>query len=499
MSENLNEKQRQAYEMIQNGDNVCIIGKGGSGKSYICELIRNERVLFVGPTGMAALNIGSHARTIHSTLMLGAKSLKAWSWENISPFIGQNIVKLKDFFDKYDMIVFDESSMIISGLFDTYVKLFYSIYGGNSNTLFNNKQIIMILDPLQLTPVKNTSEPYLDLNNYNKQNKLLKSDLIIENEKFKTLFNHTNIIHLTQNMRCSDEEWDKVLQGCRTGFRDCREGEKGELLRQLNERVFTYGQIMSNPELKDKYENSLLTTLKRDKISELNDKKVQELINVGNDNYIIRREPMIEKEEFYNKHVSNFPNKEKSNKTLDNSINYMDDLGGYHSERVYVAGKCTGFNYDFKIVEGGRVMYRKNEEIIRNGSLGTIVKINLDPERKVETIDIKFDRVDDIISIKPVMFEHPDWTDIKIRAFPIISAFAITIHKLQAQTIESPLSILYRPEQIPYYDKQEHLLYTAISRCKRKEDVFIICDCEITEEFFPVNQYMYDWYIQNRD
>jgi hypothetical protein len=95
-----------------------------------------------------------------------------------------------------------------------------------------------------------------------------------------------------------------------------------------------------------------------------------------------------------------------SNKTLKNSINYMDDLGGYHSERVYVAGKgLAGFNYDFKIVEGGRVLYRKNEEIIRNGSLGTIVKINLDPERKVETIDIKFDRVDED--------GWPHWTELK--------------------------------------------------------------------------------------
>ena len=32
MSDNLNPKQKEAYERIIRGDNLCIMGKGGSGK-----------------------------------------------------------------------------------------------------------------------------------------------------------------------------------------------------------------------------------------------------------------------------------------------------------------------------------------------------------------------------------------------------------------------------------------------------------------------------------
>ena len=221
-----NEKQKLAISIIDRGENICIIGKGGTGKSEICKYIKDidDKTLFLGPTGMAALNIGEHARTIHSTMMLGAKSLCAWNWAKISANIEKNRFVLKEFFDKYKRIVVDEFPMIISGLWDSYVKLFHLIYETSSDILFNNKQIIMSGDPLQLPPIKNTSEPYLDMNyGKNPTQKLGKFDIIFHNPDFKKLFSraNNNIIHFDQNMRCSDLEWNEVLDHCRTGFKYC--------------------------------------------------------------------------------------------------------------------------------------------------------------------------------------------------------------------------------------------------------------------------------------
>jgi hypothetical protein len=501
MSEYLNEKQKLAFDKIIRGENVCIIGKGGSGKSYICDLIKEDDVLFVSPTGMAALNLGPHARTIHSTLMLGSKSLKAFSWGNVAEYIDQNKHKLIEFFDKFKRIVFDEGSMIISGLFETYTRVFHTIYDTNLNILFNGKQIVMILDPLQLTPVKNTTDPYLDIANPTyKEKKLCRTDLIVECPEFKSLFNdNENIIHLTENMRCENPEWDEVLQGCRLGFKGYTEENKDKLLSELNSRRFTRKQINENEELKSIYDINLKTTLKKDTISEINNNKIQKLIDRGNKNHIIKREIVISKEDFYKKYIDYFDSEKNSNKLYDDSVNYMDDLSGYYAEREYEGKKMIGFNIDFPIVLGCRVMYRKNDKKIRNGSLGYINDFKLDENGDIETIDIKFDKHEETINIEKVLFEHPDWTDIKISAFPIIPAFAITIHKLQAQTIDSPLFILYDPRIIPYHSKKEHLLYTAISRCKRKEDIYIICDQPIDEYFFPVNIYMYKWYKSNCD
>ena len=163
--ETFNEKQKLAYEKIEAGEDVLIFGPGGSGKSYLIDVLRkdNERMLCLAPTGMAAINMNEEARTIHSLLMIGAKSLQAWNWEKVSAQIGKQKVKIKNLLDNYDTIVFDEGSMIISGLFQTLKRTFQMIYDTDDDKPFGDKQTIMLLDPLQLPPVKNSSEPYLDL------------------------------------------------------------------------------------------------------------------------------------------------------------------------------------------------------------------------------------------------------------------------------------------------------------------------------------------------
>jgi len=77
--ESLTPEQKKAYLRILNKENVLIFGQGGSGKSYLIEGIKDEKTLCLAPTGMAAINMCSDARTIHSVLQIGEKSLQAWN------------------------------------------------------------------------------------------------------------------------------------------------------------------------------------------------------------------------------------------------------------------------------------------------------------------------------------------------------------------------------------------------------------------------------------
>ena len=105
-------------------------------------------------------------------------------------------------------------------------------------------------------------------------------------------------------------------------------------------------------------------------------------------------------------------------------------------------------------------------------------------------------KLNEVVDVRKISFKHPDLSFLTIDAFPLIPAWAITIHKLQGQTIDSPLFIDYN--NIPWMEKQYHLLYTAISRCKKHDDVYIISDRKITEDFFPVDPIMYAWYIEHK-
>jgi ATP-dependent exoDNAse (exonuclease V) alpha subunit len=499
MSDNLNEKQRLAYNKIINNENICIVGQGGTGKSYLCELIKDSKTLFLSPSGMAAMNIGPHARTIHSTLMLGSESLKAWDWEKVKDSIEKNKSKVKEFFDNYERIVLDEASMVISGLFTTFIQTFYLIYDTDSSVLFNNKQIVIILDPLQLPAVKSDEDCYIDSKNPKRRKQLSKSDLIIHHPVFKNLFSldRGNIIHFTENMRCIDEEWRKVLHHCRTGFNLCNIDEKEKILKLLNERVFPRSKIRINAELYNKNHTSLKTSLTHNYIEEINEKHMEKL---ETQKYSIKRIP-IDIEQFKNDLISMGYSSNDARKTYNDALNYMDNLGGYHSIKVK-EGKNWIWMTEFTISVGQKVMYRRNNNntMIRNGSLGIITNINYSEEDDLVTrITIKFEGINGPCEINTIQYEHPDWSNLTVTAFPIISAFAITTHKLQGQTIEDPLFIHYSNDIIPYYKKQEHLLYTAISRCKVKENVYIISDNEITSDHFPVNQYMFDWWRKIND
>jgi len=504
-----NKEQFDAYEKIKKRENVLIMGQGGSGKSYLIDHIRNDKMLCLAPTGMAAINMNKYAQTIHSILKIGPKSLLAWNWAKVKDTIEKKKSQLKESFDKYNCIVFDEGSMIISGLFDTLVQTFCLVYDTDSSVLFGGKQVIFMMDPLQLPCVKNSTEPYLDFNSNFNMKKLSESDYIINNPFFKKLFNKNddNIIHFTGNERCKDKLWCEILSACRTGFKECSKEEKSFYLKMLNnKRVEQLDCILKENDnfdlmnemisgnnknkIAEKYEKNTKTTLKKITVQNINNEKTRILERTNGLSYKVSRNPTIDSKEFAKKKKGFL---EKPGQLYQNALNYMDDLGGYYSLK-----SDNSFITEMTILPGVRVMLRTNSihDELKNGSLGIIEEINC-KDGIVKSIMVNFDNIDGgPIEITEILFEHPEISEIKVKAFPLIPAFAITIHKLQGQTINSPLFIDYN--DIPYKEDKYHLLYTAISRCKDPNDVYIISDSEITEIHFPVDPIMYKWFCEHK-
>ena len=516
--DSFNEDQKKAYEMIMEGKNVLIFGPGGSGKSYLINKIKNDKTLCLAPTGMAAINMNKDAQTIHSILKIGPKSLKAWNWMAVKDEIEKKKSLIKEILDKYERIVFDEGSMIISGLFDTIVNTFHLVYKTDSTILFGGKQIIFMLDPLQLPCVKNSAQPYLDMDNQYKYSKeLMPSDYIVNNPTFKSLFNGElgNIIEFKGNERCKDIQWCEVLSACRVGFIGYPVQEKRKLLNILNscridalecrkgdendnvmgvvfDMIDTITTGKDKNEIAKKYKENTKTTLKKDTVQKLNNERIKQLEDKGGKAYIITRKEQNTRKQFVKGKKKILPN---PGTLYDQAINYMDDLGGYYSLK-----KDNVFQLNMSVINGERVMLRSNgvHPNLRNGSLGIIEEIILNNLGEVSKIMVRFDDLPgEIIPVEEIIFEHPDISEIKIKAFPLIPAFAITIHKLQGQTINSPLFIDYN--DIPFKEKQYHLLYTAVGRCRKKTDVYIISDKKLTEEHFPVDPIMYQWYVKHRN
>lgn len=520
------EEQLRADRRIKNGENLLLMGPGGTGKTFVVMQNDNGKTLYIAPTGMAALNLNPEkAMTIHSTLKCGEKSLNAWNWEKVKKFILKKKKAIKEFFDCYDRIVIDEGSMIISGLFNTLVFTIQSVYKDDSSVLFHNKQVIFLMDALQLPCVKNSESNYLDLN-HQESRELDESDRIINNTYFKNLFNkeRDNIINFKINNRCTDKKWCRVLECCRENFKNCSEQEKRSILKFINSKRISSSQCFEIEKDRDEHDNlfdamdsfsgsstssptqksyakmykeNTKTSLLKYKVHKINIDEINDLKKKGNYVEKIERQVMVSLDNFLNDKFIKGPKAEKV-KLYYNAVNYMDDLGGYYSHKYY--DEDNGHNIietELELPIGARVMLRTNNvhPRLKNGSLGEVVSINHDHKGVVVSISVKFEKVDEVVDVPLATFKHPDLSMLTINAFPLIPAWAITIHKLQGQTIDAPLFIDYNNFRV---ENKYHLLYTAISRCKRHQDVYIISDRKITTDFFPVDPVMYDWYIENK-
>ncbi len=151
----LDEEQQKAFDIMENtNQNIFISGKAGTGKSFLLEVFvraSNKKVLKLAPTGVAALNIGG--ATIHS----------AFGYYNIENLTENQIttdLRLKSekqlVLKNSDVIIIDEISMIRSDKFGKIDKILRKVNG--NNIPFGGKQIIVFGDLFQLPPIAKPQE-----------------------------------------------------------------------------------------------------------------------------------------------------------------------------------------------------------------------------------------------------------------------------------------------------------------------------------------------------
>ena len=149
----LNDQFQRALEMMEHSSkNLFITGRVGTGISTLLEYFRNitnKKVAVLAPTGVAALNV--HGQTIHS--FFGFKpdiTLEKVRKRRSNPTI-------PSVYQKLDMIIIDEVSMVRADLLDC-VDKFLRLNGPKIDAPFGGLQMIFIGDLYQLPPVINNTE-----------------------------------------------------------------------------------------------------------------------------------------------------------------------------------------------------------------------------------------------------------------------------------------------------------------------------------------------------
>jgi ATP-dependent DNA helicase PIF1 len=148
----INTEFKRALQIIEQGKNIFITGRAGTGKStllnHFCG-ITQKKVAILAPTGVAALNV--KGQTIHSFC-------------KFKPNITLDRVKKlhsnsanKSIYVKLDAIIIDEISMVRADLLDC-VDKFLRLNGKHADRPFGGIQMIFIGDLYQLPPIINSQE-----------------------------------------------------------------------------------------------------------------------------------------------------------------------------------------------------------------------------------------------------------------------------------------------------------------------------------------------------
>jgi ATP-dependent DNA helicase PIF1 len=150
--EALDDDQRRVIHMaVDEVRNICIVGGAGTGKSVICEILldqlrdQDKNVSIVTPSGTSAVNV--HAQTLHSFFGLGGESNKG-----IDEYKENMGVCLVEKLKKLHTLVIDESSMVSYEMFDRMDQMLRA--ARDNDQPFGGIQLIVFGDFCQLPPVK---------------------------------------------------------------------------------------------------------------------------------------------------------------------------------------------------------------------------------------------------------------------------------------------------------------------------------------------------------
>ncbi len=409
----LSKQQEKAMKKFKEGENVLIIGEGGTGKSKLIKelvyqkgkLFKNKRMYVTATTGIAAYNI--NGITVHSFLGIGTGSDKIDVLvRRVCRKMGV-VQRIRD----TDILVIDEISMLSAELFEKINVLLQRIR--RKNTFFGGIQVVLSGDFLQLLPVFRKNQP----------DDVLDTRLIIESEVFLKAFtkDQGNIVVLTENYRQTDVKFTEILQRLRMG-----EQTKEDTL-VLKSRVGL------------ECETAAVTLVS-------SNKKAQD-INIGNLKRL-KGEAKVFKAEF------------KGDFTNEITKALKKDLEDQFTQKGIL---------EVTLKVGARVMLVKNLDVeggLVNGSVGVVQHFRKNKGTNEYLPVVKFDN-GTLLEIVPVEFKlEMDIHSVSAYQIPLMLCWAITVHKSQSLTMDAAVMELGDAFC-------EHMIYVALSRVRSLEGVYL--------------------------
>ena len=403
---------KKLFELIENTDkSIFLTGKAGTGKSTFIHYFTKQTdksVLLVAFTGIAAINIGG--QTIHSFFRFPMKPLLPND---------PDITIFKPFFQKRkileqtDTIIIDEVSMLRSDILEG---LDYSLRmnGGNPKKIFGGKQLILVGDIFQLPPIIDKGDK-------------------VESELFKRIYDSEYFFDSIAYKQLNPETFE---------FNKVHRQSSEEFISLLNKVRDCSIDNIGIAELNKKYNPTFLP------------KPEEFVILLTTNNYLAKIE----------------------NVTKLNSLPYKS-----HFFKANITGDLKEDKYPtnpiLELRRNSQIMLVKNDSVEkgRRWVNGTIAKIEFLDDEKIE-IRLKDGSVH---ALQKETWDNRkyEWDKNKSRItskvvgtfeqYPIILAWAITIHKSQGLTFDKVIIDLGSGAFI------NGQLYTALSRCRTLEGLIL--------------------------
>ena len=427
----LDPEQRSTFLLMEKtNDNIFVTGKAGTGKSFLLKVFMKatkKKTLVVSPTGISALSVDGV--TVHSAF--GFTNLETLKVEQInSGSIRLNNAK-KAVLREIDALIIDEISMIRVDTFDKMDRILRVI--NNKNIPFGGKQILAFGDLFQLPPVAK--------GNLEKQ---LRE-------------NYGGIFFFSSNA--------------------------------YKEGNFKFVELVTNHrQKKDETFFELLNRMRDGSISDSDISLVNKRVNNTTDDLrrVVRLFPTkLQAETVNQKELDSIPAKEYS----------------YESKVLFTKFTNQNFNYDdvfplvnvLKLKLGALVMLVNNDPRRRwaNGTLGIVSYIS-DDAIKVMINGIEHNVPRHIFKSQEAVLENGsiELKDvIQIEQYPIVLAYAITIHKSQGKTykrIACDITDCFVPGQA----------YVALSRCSSLDGLHLMK--AIDNRHIEVNSEARQFYLNSR-
>ena len=420
-------EQNYALNRFKEGQNLFITGPGGTGKSKLikdfvmhCYKIKKS-IQVTALTGCAAILLGHNAKTIHS--WSGIKLCRGEP-EKIVEQIFSNKRALKNW-KSVKVLIIDEVSMMSAKMFDVLNRIGKMIR--RSDQPFGGIQIILTGDFYQLPPIENKGEPE-------------SGKFCFESTNWNTTFPCENQVVLSKIFRQNDQQYINILNEIR----------KGELSEENVELLRTY---LNRSYKKEEHNGVSLTKLYpvRNSVDVINNSMFKALPDETKETHLsIHKDNLMygDTKKAIESHVLEMCAKAPSYE-IENEINFLKNNT-----------PCVEL---LQLKKGATVMCTANidlEKGICNGSQGIITDfVNKIPK-------VRFANNVEMV-LEKHHWQSEKYPTISICQYPLILAWAMTIHKIQGTTLQMAEMDIGR--DVFAYGQT----YVALSRIKSLDGLYL--------------------------